>query len=617
MTMTRGWKWGAGMALVAYLFTLGCGASPQQSEAPQAETTVEAPTVVLITIDTLRADRLGCYGRQQAGTPVIDALAGEGTLFLEAQTTAPLTLPAHASILTGRSLPAHGVFNNGTFALPESLPTLAEALSAAGYATGAFVSSPVLARRYGLARGFDRYDDRIADKQPRQGLVVHYPERSARHTVDRAVTWLMDQQQRPAFVWVHLWEPHAPYHPPAPFAERFADDRYQGEVAAADAGVGRLLDGLRSSGRLARAIIVVTSDHGEGLGAHGEPTHGVFLYQETLHVPLLIHAPAWQVAPRAVEGAVSVADIAPTVLALLGVEASLGGDGDDLGPALAGGALPADRAVFAESHLPEIDFGWSGLRALVGGGKKLISAPRPELYDLRADPGEDRDLAAEQGEQVQRLSADLDRLVAAARTLAPEHSSERAASEQELEMLRSLGYAASGRSTSTGADLVDPDGIDPKDRKAFISRHDAAVALSRQGRLDEAITEFEALAEIDADNPSLLLQHGQALIMAGRYDEAEAIFARAVKAYPDFSLAWYRLGQLRGHGGDLAAEAAAYQRAIATDPYDLQPRKALAGVLAQQGKVQAAIDVLEDARELAPHDAAIRKELEKLWARNR
>ncbi|MDQ7088934.1 MAG: sulfatase-like hydrolase/transferase [Acidobacteriota bacterium] len=501
-------------------------------------------------------------------------------------------------------------------ALPESVPTLTEALAAAGYATGAFISSPVLARRYGLARGFDRYDDRIDDKQPRKGLVVHYPERSARWYSVTRQTWLMDQRQRPVFAWIHLWEPHAPYRPPAPFAERFKDDRYQGEVAAADAGVA-LLDGLRTSGRQERAIVVVTSDHGEGLGAHGEPTHGVFLYQETLHVPLVVYAPAWRVAARAVEGAVSLADIAPTLLDLLGVEFALGGDGESLAPVLAGGDVPAEREVFAESHLPQIDFGWSGLRAWVGGGRKLVAAPRPELYDLRADPAEEHDLAAEQPARVGELAERLDRLVARARALAPDGSSERSASQQDLEMLRSLGYAASGRSVTEEAELVDPHGIDPKDRKAFIARHDAAVALSRQGRLDQAIAEFEALAGIDGNNPSLLLQYGQALIMAHRYQRAEGVFARAVKVAPDFSLAWYRLGQLRGHAGDLDGEAAAYRKAIATDPYDIQPRKALAGVLAQQGRVQAAIDALEAARDLAPHDPAIRAELEKLWAKNR
>lgn len=601
--------------LAVLLAATGCSGSGGGSEAVTSRPELDVPTVVVVTIDTLRADRLGCYGRAQAGTPAVDRLAAEGALLTRAQTTSPLTLPAHTSILTGRSLPAHGVINNGTFALPSGVPTLPEAFHEAGYATGAFLSSPVLARRYGLARGFDEYDDRIPRLRGKSGLVVHYPERSAVKTVARAVEWLMDQGTRPAFVWVHLWEPHAPYRPPAPFAERFGEDRYQGEVAAADAGLARLLEGIRTAGRGEKLLVAVTADHGEGLGAHGEPTHGVFLYQETMHVPLVIHGPAFGIEPRRIDAPASLADLAPTLLEVTGLGPLSGADGVSLAPLLAGGDAPP-RAVFAESHLSQLEFGWSGLRAVVEGDTKMIQAPRPELYDLDQDPGEQQDLARAEPRRVEELTGVLDELVRRAAASAPDASSARSASEEDLEVLRSLGYAASGRG-GAGRKLVEPDAVDPKDRAEFIKRHDEAVAMMRTGKLPEAIETLRQLAGQDPDNPSVLLQLGQAQIMAQRFDDALATFHRAVEVDPEFALAWYRLGQLEGHRKNYAGEEAAYRQAIAKDPFNIEARKALAGVLAQQKKIQAAIDTLEQARDLDPADPAIRAELEKLWARLR
>lgn len=607
---------GALAALALILAAAGCSKPEGRQESPASRPQLDVPTVVVVTIDTLRADRLGCYGHPDAGTPAVDGLASGGALLTMAQTTAPLTLPAHTSILTGRTLPAHGVINNGTFALPAQVPTLAEAFQEAGYATGAFVSSPVLARRYGLARGFDEYDDRVPRLGGRRGLVVHYPERPAVKTVARAVEWLMDQGSRPAFVWVHLWEPHAPYRPPAPFAERFGEDRYQGEVAAADAGLARLLEGIRVAGREGKLLIAVTADHGEGLGAHGEPTHGVFLYQETMHVPLVIHGPAFGIEARRIDAPVSLADLAPTLLDLMGLPPLTGADGASLAGILAGEQEASPRAVFAESHLSQLEFGWSGLRAVVEGGTKMIEAPRPELYDLRRDPAEQEDLAPKERGRVEELSGVLATLVRRAAASAPDTSSAHSASEEDLDVLRSLGYAASGRAGG-GAVLVEPEGVDPKDRVEFIKRHDEAVGMMRTGKLPEAIETFEQLAVQDPDNPSVLLQLGQAQIMAQRFDDALVTFRRAVEVDPDFALAWYRLGQLEGHQKNYAGEEAAYRQAIAKDPFNIEARKALAGVLARQKKIQAAIDTLEHARDLDPTDPAIRAELEKLWARLR
>ncbi|RMF70781.1 MAG: tetratricopeptide repeat protein [Acidobacteria bacterium] len=589
-------------------------------DAPEPPAGTAAPTVLLVTVDTLRADRLGCYGREDAGTPRIDRLAEGGTLFESAHTSAPLTLPAHASILTGRSLPAHGVFNNGTFRLPDGVPTLPEALAAAGWSTGAFVSAPVLARRYGLDRGFSVYDDDIAPPRARQGLVVHYAERAGRETARRALAWIAAQAPgQPVFAWVHLWEPHVPYRPPGDLAERYADDRYQGEVVEVDRVVGRMLDELEGLGRAGRLLVVLVADHGEGLGDHGEPTHGVYLYRETMQVPLIVFGPAWSVpGGRRVDVPVGVADIAPTLLDLAGLAPPAGADGASLAGLLRGADDGPDRpGVFAESHLPRLEFGWSGLRALVGReGVKLIDAPAPELYDVAADPAETRDLAAERPGQVRALQRALDGLVESATARAPAAPASREASREDLEQLRSLGYVASGRTGDEGP-LVDPALPDPKSRTGFLAAFDEAVALAARGESAEAARRFGELAADDPENPSLLLEWGQALILAGDHAQAIEVFRRLTGVDPEFSQAWYRLGQLLDERGDLDEAEAAYRRAAEVDPLAVEPRKALGSLLAQRGRVREAIDVLEQAKELDPRDPAIARELERLWARLR
>jgi tetratricopeptide (TPR) repeat protein len=586
----------------------GTSGGPVPAAAPAHD---DAPLLLLVTIDTLRADRLGCYGRAAAGTPAWDALAAGGVRFDEAQTTSPLTLPAHTSLLAGRTLAAHGVFLNGTYSVPETIPLLAERFRSAGFATAAFVSSPVLARRHGLARGFDVYDDAIPAPPRRPGIVSHYDERAGTATVARAAAWLAVQRGRKAFAWVHLWEPHVPYAPPPEFAARFPD-RYQGEVAAADAALGMLLEQARALGR-DRLLVVATSDHGEGLGEHGEPTHGVFLYRATMHVPLVVHGPAYGVKPAVIRDPVSLADVAPTLLDLARLPALPFSDGVSLVPALTGaGAVPARAGVVAESHLPRVEFNWSGLRALVTAGHKLIDAPRPELF-AAADRAEARDLSRE---RPQELAALREALAASVRRAAAAASgdAETGASAEELERLRSLGYAASGRAAPEGP-LVDRGRRDPKDRVEFLARYDKAIALSESGQVPASLPEFAALEKIEPQNLDLLLRYAQALIAAGRLDEALALMRRAVQLEPRFAIGWYRIGQLLDARRDVAGAESAYRRSIAADPLALDPRKALGSLLGDKGDLPAAIALLEDTQRLDPNDRAVLRDLERFRAR--
>ncbi len=346
--------------------------------------------VLLVTLDTVRADRVGCYGGAVA-TPALDRLAREGVRFAQASSPAPLTLPAHASLLSGLLPPAHGLRNNGAGAFPADRPTLATALAARGYRTAAFLGAFVLDRRFGLDRGFATYDDEI-ERGPDTAPSLE-AERRGDQVVDRALAWLErpGENDQPFFLWVHLYDAHAPYAPPAPFRERHAGRPYDGEVAFADAQVGRLLAALDRLGLAGDTVVAVAADHGEALGEHGELTHGFFLYEPTLHVPLLLRAPGNFRGGTVVETPVGLADLGPTLSGLveggLAVAAPEGLAGRDLSAALLAGEEPPAADLYAETHYPEV-FGWSRLAALRRREVKYVDAPRPELYDLRRDPGE-------------------------------------------------------------------------------------------------------------------------------------------------------------------------------------------------------------------------------------
>src|SRR5713101_4816300 len=339
-------------------------------------------TVVLVSIDTLRADHVGAYGDGQAETPALDAIAREGLVFDAAWSPVPLTLPAHASMLSGRYPPRHGVRANGVHRLAGTVPLVAESFVRGGFRSAAVVGGYPLDARFGLGRGFDLYDDRM----PASSAGAHYPERRGAEVADRAIAWLQQQgTDGRVFLFVHFYDPHADYDPPPPYAARFAGRPYDGEIAYVDAQVGRLRSALEAQGRWRDAVVLVVSDHGEGLGEHGEDTHGMLLYEPTLRVPLVVRAPA--VRPGRAPEAVSIVDVAPTLLALSGLPRLSDADGVSLV-----GTRDPQRALYAETLGPLLDHGWSGLRALRRGRWKLVDAASPELFDLAADPGERRDL---------------------------------------------------------------------------------------------------------------------------------------------------------------------------------------------------------------------------------
>jgi arylsulfatase A-like enzyme len=340
--------------------------------------------VLLVTLDTVRRDHLGCYGHQRARTPRIDALAADGALFEHAVTPVPCTLPAHCSLLTGLDPPRHAVRTNGEFRLGGEFVTLGEILRARGYATAAFVATYVLEAQFGLAQGFDHYDDTLPGRETRQAVA-----RRAEHVTDAALAWLAEHAERrpeqPYFAWIHYFDAHQPYEPPAGFAAEFADSPYDGEIAYIDEQLGRLLNDLEARGRKGRALIVLAADHGEGLGEHFESDHSRLIYDSTMRVPLIVSCPQlWGAPCRIDDVTVGLIDLMPTVLSLLGVEAPGALDGLDLTRA----AIGRDRALYIETLAPLVHYGWSSLQGLRTVDAKYILAPTPELFDLGRDPGE-------------------------------------------------------------------------------------------------------------------------------------------------------------------------------------------------------------------------------------
>lgn len=567
------------MAIVAYLLTaLPAVAKPQEDAGKPP-----AADVLLITIDTLRPDALGWVAGGTT-TPVIDRLAAAGFRFPAAVSPAPVTQPAHASLLTSLIPRRHGVRDNGQVLGPGP-ETLAARLRSRGYRTAAFVSGYPLAAEFGLDRGFDHYDDRF------DAGTAGRLERSAGATVDAALAWVAGKPS-PWFLWVHFYDPHDPYEPPEPFGGPDLEAAYLGEVAYVDREIGRLLAGLPSQ----RVFTVLTADHGESLGEHGEQTHGFFIYESTMAVPLVFHFPG-RIEPGESSAAVRLVDIAPTVLSLLGQE-PLGSDldGVSLAPLLAGEEQTVP-AAYLETRRPWLSYGWAPLRAVRQGAWKLIAAPRPELYDLANDPGEAVNLVTRERRRARELQRTFKQIESRAAA-----SAEALTDSEALARLEALGYTGAGSESGEP-----PAGLpDPKDRVEQWNELSDAVALLEQGSYDAAVARFDAVLEDEPNNPFALSRSGVALSAAGRTDAAVTRLRRAAQIMPsDFetrralALALSRLGQ---HGE--AAEQ--WFEVVRLRPRRIDGWINLATTLGRSGKSEQALDALEHAADLVPERSDLR-----------
>ena len=631
------------LLLLAMCASAGISCAP--SEEPKQSSA--RPDIVLITIDTLRADRLG-----RGFTPAIDVLAARGRRFTTARTTVPLTLPAHVSIMTGLLPGAHGVHENGVVFKPQR-PTLPTALRQAGYQTGAFVGAYVLDRRFGLSDGFEHYDDRITrDPNAADRLEA---ERKGSDVVDAALAWLPTARS-PYFVWIHLYDPHAPYAAPAEYVGRADGNPYNGEVAYADAQVARVDAALATRG--GSTVIAIAGDHGEGLGEHDERTHGMLAYDSTLRVPLVLSGAG--ISPAVVDGPVSLVDLASTLLRRAGLAPDASTSGLDLLS-----TLPRDRDIHAETRYPRT-VGWHSLSVLAGERWKLVLSSGAELYDIAADPSEKSDVAAAHQSIVQGMTSRLRQMEAAAGNASTQVDPEAA------ERLRALGYV-SGSASSSGKD--DPKAPNParvvsvwstfedalghlnaghttiavpllkdlavrfpssatfqatyaralmesgKAREAVriyreaISRsspsaslfHDLAVAARAAGDAGEALRAEQAALALDKESPSALNGLGLLHADAGRSGEAAAAFERAATQDQSNASYWTNLGNARRELADLGAAETAYRRALQADANYPDALNGLGVLLVQRGAASEAIPLLDRAVEESPnfHEARL------------
>ncbi len=564
--------------------------TPAQSRAVLAgrQPAPGALNVVVVTLDTTRADRLGCYGFPRVETPAIDALARDGFLFERATATVPLTFPSHSSIFTGLIPPHHGVRDNGGFFLDESRTTLAERLKAGGWATGAFIGAWVLESKWGLSQGFDTYADQF-DLSRYKIVSLGTVQKKGDEVMDGALGWLETVKDRRFFAWVHLYDPHMPYDPPEPYKSRYAAEPYVGEIAYADHVVGRLTTWLRDRKLMDRTLIVVTGDHGESLGEHGETSHAFFVYDATSHVPLIVRTP-W--GDRGRSGAqVSSVDIMPTILDLVGLPPQPDLDGRSLAPALLGAPL-ASRPAYTETYFPRYHFGWQHLRAMGDGRWHYVEAPEPELYDVRADPGEMTNVFKTNSVHADELRAAMAALVGAAAQAAPERQK---LDPETLQRLAALGYVGSVAEVDPAAVLPDP-----KSKLALFNLMGTAKDEAQAGHTDEAIASMQ---RVIAQDPKIVDAHltlGNWLVKAQRLDDAVAAFKEALALKPDNEIAMTNLARVYKTRGQNEAAIEGYRSALKVDPKSPQNWYQLATLYLDLDRVEDAEVTFRKALENNP-----------------
>ncbi len=625
--------------VVALLLLSSC--APGVSRAPRS--------IVLVTIDTLRADRLGVYGGMTA-TPALDAFAREGARFQNVFAQSPLTLPSHSSILTGTYPTYHGVRDNGRFRLPGEMETLAEILKGAGYSTAAFVGGFPVDSRFGLDQGFDLYDDSLGRSRSRVSL----SERPASSVVVSARKWIEARGDGLYFVWVHLFDPHAPYDPPDPFP-----DDYEGEVAYVDSVLKELLGAVSRE-----AVVAVTADHGEGLGEHGESTHSLFVYDSTMRVPWLLRGPGVPAGAVVEEPARSI-DLVPTVLDLLGMRERCGRcQGRSLVPAFEGKELPPEVS-YAETYFPRLNLGWSELRSLRAGEWKYIEAPEPELYRIASDPGETRNLASENPGKLRELASELARLEHATEGTG---STEKVVDAETRAVLRSLGYLSSESTPSASGALPDPKnrldvwervrgGMDlvargEMDRaivelevavrgepdlllartylalayfergrfseaveqcKGVLSREPSdfdgtlllGMSLLRLGRAAEARLALERAASIDDASPEPWVELAQLHLLARSRSEAEAAFKKAAERDDKAPSVLLLQGKIAMMSGSLPYAEKLFRAAIEGAPSEIEPRVQLGNLLLTQRRLEEAEELFRESLEVRPQAAEL------------
>jgi choline-sulfatase len=574
--------------------------------SPQTETHPPTP-VILISIDTLRADHLGCYGYQKLGTPHFDAFGQHGTIFLSIDSPVPMTLPAHTSLLTSTYPFVHGVEENGQPVKPESV-TLAGVLKAHGYRTAAFVGGYVLDAQFGLGQGFDLYDSPF-HMRAQAGEDPPDLRRPGESVVRAATQWIGTKADQPFFVFIHFYDLHQPYVDPT--TRGFSG--YDTEIRYVDQALGQFQEFLKATGILQRALIVLTSDHGESLGEHGEKTHGYFIYQSTLRVPLIIH---WPVGPRTyaarLDEPASLLDVAPTILQAVGISEvpqfqgrSLLRSLEPLAPKVAG----PEEAIYAESLYARDHLNCSPLRSLRLGSYQYIAAPRPELYDLASDSGELHNLWEQKPSLVREMQQRLDSL--RARYAPQQQFAHKSASPEVIARLRSLGYLASSRPRA----VVHDSGLDPKDRLGEYLHYGDAIMLASEGHLPEAIHGFQEVLKLDPKNVLTHYYLAVCYYRSRRLDEAVKELNATLAVAPDYSPAEELLGTIWLQKRDYARAREQFTQLLTMVPGDYGAHYNLGILAMQDGRWEEASRHLHAAEDADPSSAQPLDALGSLYLR--
>jgi arylsulfatase A-like enzyme/tetratricopeptide (TPR) repeat protein len=580
----------------------------------------------VITLDTIRTDRLGAYGNSRVRTPFVDGLAKRGVTFDRCIAPTPLTLPSHTSLFTGTYPPYHGVRDNGNYVVPDEITTMAELFREAGYHTAAFVGAYVLSARWGLDQGFETYTEPRREFDP-ELLSFADIQRRADDVVDDAISWLENQPRSPFFAWVHLYDPHLPYDPPPPFDREYADDPYLGEVAFSDAQMSRLDAYLQASGLGSSTLIVFAGDHGEGLGDHGEFDHGLLLYQTTIRAPLVIVHPSLERATARRQEVVSLVDVLPTITEAVGISTPEDLHGRSLLPLLGGDGRFDERPAYAETHYPRLHFGWSPLESIQDRRFQLIRSSAPELYDLDDDPGQDVDLYSTGSEVARRMDLELNAMTERLGRGALDASS--APDAATIARLAALGYVTGDAVPSdeqTVEDLPTPSSmlwlynlmieasatIRAGDETAGEEKLleivesdddmvDAWLALGRlyrrQGRFADSLTALRQAHDRRPLDPFVVAKLADALISTRQLQDAEQILSAALVHHPDDPYLVFSLARVLENDGRTGDAEAMYRRSLSLDPQSAPTHVRLAAIALQQG------DLTQGEREV---DAALR-----------
>ena len=573
-------RWPA--AGVLCLYVVLCAACHRNETENSSAPAPRDASVLLITLDTTRADHLSCYSSRGAKTPNLDALAARGVRFTHATAQVPLTLPSHACIMTGSYPMVHKLRDMGGFVLGKSHPTLASLMQSAGFATAAFVGSRVVAKHFGLSHGFDTYDDDMGAEKEEGKLPGVFPERRAGVVTDRALDWLKQNGQRKFFLWAHYYDPHQPYDPPEPYKHQYAKSLYDGEIAYMDEQVGRLLEGLDQLGITSRTLVIALGDHGESLGEHGEATHGIFLYDATLHIPLLVAGPE---VPRGrmIDDQVRSIDLHPTVMEFLNLQPSPEAQGVSLWPLMRQGTHVRSNYSYGETLYPRTYMRWSELRAMRTDDWKFILAPHPELYNLQRDPGEMQNLIANNPAEADQLQKKI--WEAAGTESKTETVTAVPVDEQTRQELESLGYISGG---STREIQLGTDAPDPKDRIAVLKTMEEAEKFLNAHDNARAVQLMEQALRQDPGNPLGYVYLAMAQERAGRFERAVEVYQDAINRHIFTDLIYARLGKLylRLHQLDKAVDA--MSRANQINPTDLDNLRNLGTAELQFGRAAEA-----------------------------